>query len=150
MKNQRLAQNTPKHGVSAIILNHKKEVLIVQRPSGLWEFPGGLVDERSEKDPEDQLIWQIWNDHSLHVVTLSQFATITAISETNESYSTELFVFELLNGVALKNTQAITDLAWERLKVFSKNKYWKTYVCKAQLEQCAKYPEMIPGTTSLK
>ncbi|MCC5911775.1 MAG: (deoxy)nucleoside triphosphate pyrophosphohydrolase [Clostridiaceae bacterium] len=64
--------------VAAILINENKEIMIARKKtgkplSGLWEFPGGKIEER--ETPEESLKREIMEEMNLTIEILNYFAT---------------------------------------------------------------------------
>jgi len=100
-------------GVSVIIFNRKKEVLLYQRKDlGWWGFPGGRVD--SEEGLEAAALREVKEEAGLEVV----LKNISGIYLKTKGKKNLLFVFkaELKGGKLLKVGDETKDNRWLTIK----------------------------------
>jgi 8-oxo-dGTP diphosphatase len=100
----------PVYVCAAVLQRADHCVLLVQRPinksmGGMWEFPGGKIDEHER--PEDTIVREVFEEINLqlHIDSLEPF---TFISHTYENFHLNMFTFLCHNwtgDIILKENQ---------------------------------------------
>ncbi len=74
----------PTRAVKAIIKNEKEEVLMMKSPNGVWDLPGGLIDDGESE--EEAMIREIGEETGLEAEIISRSGKWRLLREKDNNW----------------------------------------------------------------